>query len=364
MNPTDKPYRFHAYEVSLFSAKVRPALRYKQLYFEEVRADLREIVKRTGLGFIPMLLTPEDEAWQDSSEILDRLEARHPDPPLYPESPLQRMVCALVELYSDEFALTPAMHTRWGTPDSERFTRGRFGAMMGSAEAGNFAADRMVKASYAVGATLEAGPAIEEHLIDLLATLSTHFDFHDYLLGERMSLADCALMGPLYGHLFTDIVSRTMLHETSLPVIRWVEYCNAPTSDSQGDWFRADGIPDTLYEVLKVMGRDAVAPILAGIEAVEAAADESAVPGKTPPRGVGTAESDLRGTTLSRVAQTYSLWMLQRVLDPYLGLSDSDRGRVDDAVAGTGWEPLLSYRPRHRLEKEGFELVYSGGGAA
>ncbi len=359
MNATDKPYVFHAFEVSLFSAKVRPALRYKQLYFEEVRADMGEIVKRTGLAFIPILITPDGETWQDSSEIIDRLEARHPSPPLYPPSPVQRMVCALVEIYSDEFSVTPAMHTRWGTEEGERFTRARFGAMMGSVEAGHRAADQMVKGRYAVGATPEAGPAIDAHIDDLLTALSSHFDENDFVLGDRMSLADCALMGPIHGHFFTDLVSRRRLHETALPVIRWIEYCNAPSSDRQGEWFRADGIPESLVEVLRVMGQDAVDPILASVRAVEAHADEHARPGEEVPRAIGNADSELRGEPLSRVAQSYSLWMLQRVLDFYLALPDADRARVDEALAGTGWETLLAYRPRHRIEKQGFGLVYA-----
>jgi len=359
MNGTDTPYRFHAFEVSYFSAKVRVALRYKQLYFEEVRADIREILERTGMAFIPILVTPEGETWQDSSEILDRLEARHPNPPLYPETVLQRMVCALIELYCDEFGLTPAMHTRWGTEESERLARARFSAMTGSVEQGNRAADQMVKARFAVGATPEAGPAIQSHLEDLLAVLSTHFEVHDFLLGDRMSLADCALMGPVHGHFFTDLPSRRLLHETALPVIRWIEYCNAPSTDRQGDWFRADGISDSLFGILKLMGTDAVGPILASVDAVEAHADEHARPGEVVPRAVGLAKSELRGTPLERAAQSYTLWMLQRVLDPYRALADADRARVDDAVAGTGWEALLAYEPRHRIEKRGFELVHS-----
>ena len=40
-------------------------------------------------------------------------------------------------------------------------------------------------------------------------------------------------------------------------------------------------------------------------------------------------------------------------------LSDVDRARVDSALAGTGWEPVLAYTPRHRLEKKGFDLVFA-----
>ena len=31
---------------------------------------------------IPTVVTPEDETWQDTSDILDALERRFPDPPL------------------------------------------------------------------------------------------------------------------------------------------------------------------------------------------------------------------------------------------------------------------------------------------
>ena len=63
MNATSAPYRFLAFDVSYFSAKVRPALRCKQLWVDEERADLREIIERTGLGFIPVVVTPEGDTW-------------------------------------------------------------------------------------------------------------------------------------------------------------------------------------------------------------------------------------------------------------------------------------------------------------
>lgn len=362
MNPTPRPYVLHGYDLSYFTAKARTALRYKGVFLDEKRADIRMILEKTGMAFIPIVVTPEGEVWQDTSEILDRLEARHPNPPLYPDTPLQRLACALIELYADDFALTPAMHTRWGTQESETMTRLRFGAMMGSLERGNRAADQMVQARFAVGATPENGPAIEEHLHDLLAALSAHFEAHDYLLGERTSLADCALMGPVYAHFYTDLVSRKLLLETAIPVVRWVEFCNMPGAADQGEWFGEDALPDSLLAVLRVMGSDGAPTILAMVEAVERWADENAVAGEPPPRAVGQAESPLRGRTLVRAAQCYSLWMLQRVLDLRRSFTDVERDRVDRALAGTGWLPLLEYTPRHRIEKQGFDLRFVEAG--
>jgi hypothetical protein len=50
--------------------------------------------------------------------------------------------------------------------------------------------------------------------------------------------------------------------------------------------------------------------------------------------------------------------MLQRSLDAMAELDAEGRKRVDEAVSGTGWEAVLGYRPRHRLEKDGYELIF------
>ena len=77
-----------------------------------------------------------------------------------------------------------------------------------------------------------------------------------------------------------------------------------------------------------------------------------------PPRMIGAGETSLRGTPLQRATQSYSLWMLQRTLDAYRALGDEPRGEVSEAFAGTGWEEVLAYEPRHRLGKRRFRLVF------
>lgn len=363
MNPTAAPYRFHAFDVSYFSAKVRPALRYKQLWFEELRADLREVQRRTGLGFIPILVTPEDETWQDSSDIFDRLEARHPDPPLFPSTPVQRIASHLVELYIDEFGVIPAMHWRWGTPEWEAWSRARFAAMVGSRTRGDALADAMVARRDQVGVSPRVAPAIEAHTQDLLAALSGHLEEHPYLLGGRMSFADCALMGLAYGHLFNDLASRRLLLEIAVPVVGWIERCSVPNSDTQGTWLAGDALAPGFERVLCAMGRDAAKVIVAALEVVESALDVLPA-GAEPPRSPGSARSSLRGLPLERRAVSYTLWMLQRVLDPYLALDAGERAAVDRALQGTGWENVLAYRPRHRVARSAFRLVRDVAGQA
>jgi glutathione S-transferase len=107
------PYKYYAAEISYFSGKVRPALRFKGIPFEEIAPTpeiFRQVIlPRTGLAFIPVLETPGGEILQDTSFMLDELERLHPDPPLYPTTPVQRVVAYLLELYADEFGVLPAM---------------------------------------------------------------------------------------------------------------------------------------------------------------------------------------------------------------------------------------------------------------
>jgi glutathione S-transferase len=353
------PYRYHAAEVSYFSAKVRPALRYKGIYFTEVLPDLRGVIlPRTGLAFIPVLVTPEDEVLQDTSEILDALEARVPEPPLYPTTPVQRVVSLVWEFYADEFLLLPAMHYRWSFPDSEAKARADFAAITGNPEAANVFADRMKGSLPILGVHEKTVPAIESHTEGLLDELSAHFAAHPFLLGGRMSLADCALMGPSYAHLYLDAVPGRLLRQRAPRVCHWIERMNRPDPEASGDWIENDGLTPSLGPLLSRIGREAIPVLLDGVAAFESWADTRPRDLETPPRMVGTYTTRLGGADCERGTSPYTLWMLQRPLDAYRSLDEAGRTAVDRALAGTGCEALLAYAPRHRLGKRNFKLVF------
>jgi glutathione S-transferase len=352
----DKPYIFHGVEFSYFSAKVRPALRYKGVRYAEILADYQEIKKRTGMQYIPMLVTPQDEAWQDTSDILDSLEAAHPEPPLFPTTPRQRVISYLFELYSDEFMLLPAMHYRWNFEESEQKARGDFAAVQDDVERANRFADRMSGSLQALGVTDATIVPIETHFDELLAALNAHFDDHRFLLGDRPSLADCALMGPMYAHLYLDAVPGRIVREYHR-VAQWVENTNHPIPNDTGDWLSDDAVADTMRALLKLIGKDAVPWVLDSLRAIEDWIDANPPEDGRMPRGIGQTESTLRGKTTTRGVQSYSLYMAQRAIDAYRSLSSADRVIVDDELIGTGCEDLFKYEPRHRLRKNDYELV-------
>lgn len=338
---------------------MRPALRYKGVPFEEIPPTpqvYREIIiPRTGLAFIPVLISPEDEVFQDSSDILDELERRIPEPAIYPASPVQRVVAYLLELYADEFGLLPAMHYRWSFPESEARARAGFAAVTGDEAAAAHFADRMKGSLPLLGVLPETRAPIEAHTRELLDALSAHFETCEFTLGSRMSLADCALMGPLYAHLFLDAVPGRLLRETAPPVCAWIERMNHP--EPGGAFLAGDALPLTLRPLLELMGRDATPVLLDTVRAFESWADERPPDLDEPPRAVGAHTTRLRGVSFQRYTSAYSLWMLQRPLDAYRRLREGEREEVDRALANTGLEPLLRYAPRHRLGKRDFKLA-------
>jgi len=359
--PMNEAYRFYAAEISYFSGKVRPFFRYKQIPYEEIAPTpqvYREvIIARTGLGFIPVVVTPDDETLQDTSDILDALERRFPTPPVYPPTPVQRVVAYLLEVYADEFCVLPAMHYRWSFPESEAKAREDFARATGNPETARPFADRMKGSLPLLGVHPESIPAIEAHLRDLLDILSRHFAVHDFLLGSRMSLADLALLGPFYAHLYLDAVPGRLLRKTAPRVCAWIERMNHPQARS-GVFVADDALPPTLRPLLELVGHDAVPFLLDNLRAFEAWADGKPADLVEPPRGVGTHETTLRGVRFQRFTSPYTLWMVQRPLDAYRALTRDAQAQVDRALNGTGLEALLCCAPRYRLGKRRFKLVF------
>jgi len=173
--PQAAPYIFHGADVSYFSGKVRPAFAQKNLWMREVMPDILEIKRRTGLHFFPVVETPDGEMWQDTSDILDRLETAHPDPPLIPATPVQRIVAYLIELYGDEMGILPAMHYRWSFEESIAKVSIDFSTPIGDEQGGAKFANRMKSTLPMLGIVPETVPAIEAHTHELLDHLSAHF---------------------------------------------------------------------------------------------------------------------------------------------------------------------------------------------
>ena len=257
---------------SYFSAKARPAFRIKRVHMEEflpTPAAYREVIRaRTGIAMIPTVVTPDDETWQDTSDIIDALERRFPDPPLVASTPVHRMAGYLFELYADEFMMLPGLYWRWCFRE-HRQGAGRLRVVVGEVKAAHRFSDAVRTFTPMIGVTPETAPAIEAHTKELLAALEAHFTEHAWLLGGSPSLADCSLMGPLYGHFYNDAVPAKLLRETAPRTCHWIERMNHPDPETFGPLVTGDAVPPTLRALLALAAGDTVPLVLDNVRAFE-----------------------------------------------------------------------------------------------
>ncbi len=358
-------YTLYGGELSLYTGKARAYLRYKGLDFEELPAT-REVYKRiilprVGAPIVPVVVTNDDEVVQDTTDIIDFLEARHPEAPVYPAGPVQRLVALMLEFYGDEWLLIPAMHYRWSVIDQQYdFIMGEFGAMSApeASREDQIALGEKLCAPFrgsipALGVTPEMIPGIEQSYAELLADLDAHFSQYDYLLGSRPSIGDFGLIGPLYAHLGRDPVPLALMQRSAPNVYRWVQRMNAPQPRS-GEFLSNDEIPATLLPVLARMCREHLP------DAVDVVAHNAqwlaANPGGNLPRVLGFHPFTMGGATGTRYIHSYSQWMLQRCLDQYAGLSGDDRKRADELLEQVGGLNALRTPIKHRVRREPGQL--------
>ncbi len=364
MTVASRPYRFYGSEISYFSGKARPAFRIKRVHMEEILptpAAYREVIRpRTGVAMIPTVVTPDDETWQDTSDIIDALERRFPHPALIPPTPVQRVAAYLLELYADEFMMLPGLYWRWCFPESIAKALADFSASSGETKNARRFSDAVRNFAPMIGVNEQTAPAIEAHTRELFAGLEAHFAEHPWLLGDTPSLADCALMGPLYGHFYHDAVPAKLIRETAPRTCHWIERMNHPDPEVFGAYLAGDALAPTLRAVLALAGADTVPLVLDAVRAFEEWVDTTPIVVGELPRGVSMHKTVLRGIPVERFTLSYTLWMVQRVLAAYHALDAGARATVDAALAGTGWEPLLAHAPRHRVERRPYKLFLAG----
>lgn len=351
-------------EVSYYTGKVRSYLRYKNIPFEEVVAS-REVYKNiilpcTGVSMIPVLISDDDVAVQDTTEIIDFLEKRYPDAPVYPDSPVQRLVALLFEVYGDEWLVIPAMHYRWNFPENRDFAIAEFGRLSAPHESpdkqleiGEKVAVPFAGALPVLGVSEASVAGIEKSYLSFLRDFDAHLAEHDFLLGGKPSIGDFGLYGPLYAHLYRDPYSGRVMKEHAPRVAAWVERMQNPGSKS-GAFLPGDHIPESLEPLLKRMFEEQGPVLRNTIKAVQDWAGENT--GELP-RGLGLQEYRIGGSRAERMIFPFNLWMWQRPFDHYHSLDEQSRHRADDILRRAKGYELINQQIPQRVKRVNNRLV-------
>jgi len=364
-------YQHLGWIVSPYSQKTLAYLKYKNIPHTDRAPNLWElsnkIPKRVGKSIMPTMQTPDGEWWQDSSDIIDKLEARYPEQPIVPAGPKQRITAHLLEMHGDEWLVLSALHYRWSRPGNARFIVNEF-ARLGvpwlPGFIGRLAGKRirnMMKAYLPrFGIVGDTQQGLESFTEQLLERLNTHFQDYDYLLGGRPCIGDFALFGQIYAHLYRDPES-TPLFDNLPHLVKWIERLLNPDQTHKGEFLANDEIPATLTPILKTLFAEQFSfaeKVVAGIDDIA----ERNPQAKRVSRIIGEASFKVGGVEGKRCMFSFWQWKVQRAWDVLHNLPAEQQQPVKAWLTDCGGEALINLQIRHRIErKNNREILVTAG---
>ena len=125
--PTDARYVIMGRPESGYSMKVRAAMLYKGIAHDWTDRCLRNdklFQAHAKVQLIPLVFQPDGTVVQDSTPILEQLEADFPTPAIHPTDPTVRFLSELFEEYGDEWANKLMFHYRWSYAADQKHRSG------------------------------------------------------------------------------------------------------------------------------------------------------------------------------------------------------------------------------------------------
>ena len=319
-------YRIHGIELSPYSVKVRSYFRYKGIPHRWIPRSLDaegEYQKFAKLPLVPLVVTPENEGIQDSTPIIEHVEALHLEPSIHPADPVAKFVSVLLEEFGDEWGNKWMFHYRWAREADQLSGAGRIArSMMPTADDTQLAngiamvRDRMVNRVSFVGSNSVTAPQIEDSFRDTLAILELHFANRAYLFGQRPAFADFAMWGQLY-NAWTDPTPGALINATAPNLLAWIHRMLWPRAE--GDFEPWSSLAPTLMPLLdRQVGRLFIPWTLANAQAIASGRAEFSF--------------ELAGKTWTQKPQKYHAKSLAALRQKYRAVAEN---RALDAILDT-----------------------------
>jgi glutathione S-transferase len=317
------PYRIFGAEMSPYSVKVRSYFRYKGLPHQWIPRNAEtqaEYQKYAKLPIVPLVVTPAGEGIQDSTPIIERVEAEHPQPSIHPPEPVAAFVSALLEEFGDEWGNKWMFHYRWARDVDQIASAGRLARQMmpgaSDEQAAGMAAgirERMVGRVFFVGSNEKTAAQIENSFKDAIALLDAHLATRPYLFGARPAFADFGLWAQIY-EAWTDPTCAALVEGRAKHVLDWVHRMLYPRAEGEFEPFAS--LEATLLPLLeRQVGKLFLPWSVANAAALAAGQEEFSVV--------------LDGKEWSQKPQKYHAKSLQALREKYARVADE---RALDAV--------------------------------
>jgi glutathione S-transferase len=277
-------YRIFGAELSPYSVKIRSYFRFKNLphaWLPRSGENAKVYEQFARIPIIPLVVTPDDKGMQDSTPIIEAIEADHPMPAIHPSDPVARFVSVLLEEFGDEWGNKWMFHYRWARTADQLSAGGRIArSMSGPDDARHEAAvsqilERMTDRVWFVGSNEQTAPQIEASFRAAIDLLEVHFAEHEYLFGERPAFGDFGLWGQIY-NCWTDPTCGSLIEAGHPHLLRWIHRMLNPVV--LGDFNDWTALEPTLAPFVSSQVGDLFMPwTLANESAVQAGNEEFTV---------------------------------------------------------------------------------------
>lgn len=333
-------YKFYGWQASYFAGKVRGYIKYKQLDFEEKEInifDWRKIAKSTSRMAMPAIESKEGEWFCDTPLIIEEFEKRHPTPSILTKTPIQTFVAELIQNWFDDCWLVVGLHSRWSYPENWEKLNKDEGGKTFLPFTPKFIRDKVVDKFFKQnmsqhlpnqGIVPETYTLIERWTENILDILDAHFAKHGYLFGERPTVADFGLFGPMFGHLNRDPWPKRAWLDPRPNLQKWVEKM-ARGEQTSGELYPNDEIPPSIMPMVSIILKEFM-PLMQDTanEIKKIVKEKGLESGRSLPRATTKLDYDMLDGTYSRGSFTYSVWRMQRIQKMMNEFSEQDKDKL------------------------------------
>ena len=261
MSDATPRFRLMGLEASPYTMKVDAFLKFKGIAYDWVIRTMKTeklFQAHAKVQLIPLLFFPSGETMQDSTLIIERLEAEHPERSIHPEDAALWFLSCFFEEFGDEWCNKLMFFQRWFYEADAKATgkrlaksrlEGQWWAPFVEPIAASMLVKRMVPRLVYSGGNEVNIPQLKESFESLSGLLDAHFAVRPYLLGGRPCFGDFGLWCNLY-QAWTDPTARAYLEGNAPNLVAYIMRMQSPSVE--GEFEALDALVPTLRPILEV----------------------------------------------------------------------------------------------------------------
>ncbi|MEM6748451.1 MAG: glutathione S-transferase C-terminal domain-containing protein [Pseudomonadota bacterium] len=332
-------------KISYFTGKLESYLRFRRVPYKllpTTAGNPNTLRENAGTAQMPVVRLSDDRWMTDSTPMIAWLDAQCGGPSIYPTDPILRFVGLLIEDYADEWLWRAAMHYRWTyRADRQYASHSLYDELM----AGYLPIPRIVGVNYLKlrqlrgfvigdGVSRETRAHADETYLTTLDHLQTIFKKRRFLLGDRPTIADFGMMGPMLRHFSQDPTPAEIMRTRAPGVYEWVAgMWNLPPDAGYGTLVA--GVDDLLERLLTEICETHLAQLRQNAEAFG-----------TPKKRY---DQTIQGCPYRQVpVSRYRVWCLETLRRAWSALSEGDQSQLKEHLtspeASTLWDDV-AFKP-------------------